>query len=499
MQTPFGKLVASGEISSSDATWDVGRIAAKRVRERAALITALALIDALCVAAALALAYLLRFKTSIGAFYFPPDSPLRFYSTLVFYLVPLVLATFAIYRLYALDRLFDGFDEYVRVLSATTLSIIVVIFVSFLFDDRLVISRAWMLISWALILATVATGRFVMRRVVYRLRRAGHLTKRVLLCGGADAVDLAHHLRSAAAGGLQVVGLFTPQALWDDGRDGSEGASQRLRQLIAGSGAETLIVSAASVPQATLSWIVRELADLPTEFQIVPGMYEILTTGVQVREVRGLPLVTMNKVRIIGYDRLMKQALDYTVAAFVLVALSPVLLGIALAVRLTSPGPVLHRRRVVGQCGRRFNALKFRTMYVDGDAILARYPELAAKLAREGKLLDDPRITPLGKWLRRWSLDEFPQLLNVLGGQMSLVGPRMISEAELDHFGHWRENLSTVKPGLTGLWQVSGRSNLGYEDRVRLDMHYIRSYSIWSDIEILMRTIPAVLVGTGAR
>jgi lipopolysaccharide/colanic/teichoic acid biosynthesis glycosyltransferase len=252
------------------------------------------------------------------------------------------------------------------------------------------------------------------------------------------------------------------------------------------------------VPQAVLSTIVRELSNAPTELQLVPGMHEILTTGVQVREVRGLPLVTMNKVRITGYDLVLKRGLDYMVATTLLLAFAPVLAVVAVTVRLSSPGPVLYRRRVVGQRGRCFDALKFRTMYINGDAILAAQPELAAELARTGKLVDDPRVTPLGRWLRRWSLDEFPQLLNVLRGEMSLVGPRMISEGEAAHFGRWRENLFTVPPGLTGLWQVSGRSQLGYEERVQLDMHYIRSYSIWSDVEVLLRTVPAVLKGVGA-
>ena len=479
------------ELLGPGSLWDGSATPVRHNWERTALLGAALGIDAIAIATAFALAYLFRFKTAIGAFYVPPDSPLRFYSTLVFWLVPLVIGTFAIYRLYHLDRLFDGFDEYVRILSATTLSIIAVILVSFLFDDRLIISRAWIIISWVLLLINVGAGRFLLRRVVYRLRRTGHLTRRVLILGGEDTAALTQHLHGTMTSGITIAGTFDPQFL--------RLQVGELRQLIARTGAEAVIVSAASVPQATLAALVRELAELPTALHLIPGMYEILTTGVEVREVRGLPLVTMNKVRITGYDRLIKQTLDYLIAGLVLLVLSPVLLAIALAIRATSPGPILHHRRVVGQSGRRFAALKFRTMYVDGDAILARHPDLAARLANEGKLDDDPRITPLGRQLRRWSLDEFPQLLNVLRGQMSLVGPRMISEAELEHFGQWRANRSTVKPGLTGLWQVSGRSNLGYEDRVRLDMHYIRSYSIWSDVEILARTIPAVLSGDGAK
>jgi exopolysaccharide biosynthesis polyprenyl glycosylphosphotransferase len=499
MQHSLGDLTGALVQGAAAQTWGGAKAASRRLSVRWAVLVGLVAVDALCIAGAFFLAYLLRFKTSTGAFYTPPDSPLLFYSTLVFWFVPLVLGTFAIYRLYSFDFLFEGSDEYVRVLSATTLSVIVVILVSFLFDDRLVISRAWIILAWATIFLAVASGRFATRRIVYRLRRVGFLTKRVLVLGArSDTTDLVNYLGGAATSGLQIVGTYDPQAVLPDAVDGDPDTGPWLRQLIASTGADAIIINAAVVPQPILARIVRDLAELPTELHLIPGMYEILTTGVRVIEVRGLPLVRMNKVRITGYDRLMKGALDYAVATLALLVLSPVLLAIALVVRYTSPGPILHRRRVIGQCGRRFDALKFRTMYTNGAEILAARPDLAAQLAHDGKLIDDPRITPIGRWLRRWSLDEVPQLFNVLRGQMSLVGPRMISEAELPRFGHWRENLSTVKPGLTGLWQVSGRSTLGYDDRVRLDMHYIRSYSIWSDLAILVSTLPAVIRGEGA-
>ncbi|MBC8076736.1 MAG: sugar transferase, partial [Chloroflexales bacterium] len=177
---------------------------------------------------------------------------------------------------------------------------------------------------------------------------------------------------------------------------------------------------------------------------------------------------------------------------------SPLLVLIALLIKLDDGGPIFHRRRVVGVGKWAFDALKFRTMIRDAGAYLAEHPELAAELARSGKLQHDPRITRVGRALRRWSLDELPQLVNVLLGQMSLVGPRMLTEAELHHFGRWQYNLLTVRPGLTGLWQVSGRSTLGYDDRVRLDMHYIRNYSIWLDLAIIARTLPILVNGRGA-
>jgi len=169
---------------------------------------------------------------------------------------------------------------------------------------------------------------------------------------------------------------------------------------------------------------------------------------------------------------------------------------LALLIKLDSPGPILYRRRVVGQGKHEFDAFKFRTMKIDGDRRLT--PAQREELESYGKLKEDPRITQIGAWMRRYSVDELPQLLNVLCGQMSLIGPRMITIQELAKFGKWQHNLATVKPGLTGLWQVSGRSDLSYEERVRLDMHYIRNHSFWLDLQILIQTIPALLSGRGA-
>lgn len=190
--------------------------------------------------------------------------------------------------------------------------------------------------------------------------------------------------------------------------------------------------------------------------------------------------------------------MDRLLSLVALLLLAPVLLVLALIVRLDGPGPVLYRRRVLGRGGRQFDALKFRTMVVNGDAVLAGRPDLLRALAHDEKLKDDPRITRPGRWLRRLSLDELPQLFNVLAGQMSLVGPRMISPPELKRYGPFADELLTVRPALTGPWQISGRADLSYEDRVRLDISYIRTRSLWLDLKLLVLTIPAVLRGRGA-
>lgn len=196
--------------------------------------------------------------------------------------------------------------------------------------------------------------------------------------------------------------------------------------------------------------------------------------------------------------RILKALFDYALVVPGLLLISPLFLLIALLVRIDSPGPIFYRRRVLGRDGRVFHALKFRTMHINGDEILARYPKLRAELEKNYKLKCDPRVTRMGQFLRKYSLDELPQLLNVLTQDMSLIGPRMITPEEIGMYGVHGERLLTVQPGLSGLWQVSGRSDTTYEERVSLDMTYIDQWSIFTDLKILFKTPTAVLKGAGA-
>ena len=197
-------------------------------------------------------------------------------------------------------------------------------------------------------------------------------------------------------------------------------------------------------------------------------------------------------------NRYLKALLDYLIVVPGVLFILPLLALLALAVRLDSPGPIIYRRRVLGRDGRVFYAYKFRTMFINGNEILDQYPELKAELARNCKLKHDPRVTRVGAVLRKFSLDELPQLFNILKQEMSLVGPRIITPDEITRYGEHGEQRLTVMPGLTGLWQVSGRSDTSYNERIQLDMAYIDDWSLWLDIKIVLKTIPAVVKGEGA-
>jgi exopolysaccharide biosynthesis polyprenyl glycosylphosphotransferase len=358
-------------------------------------------------------------------------------------------------------------------------------------------------LCWLFGITAVLAARWSARHVVYRLRRQGILTRRTLIVGAdAEALAIAEQLRATPTCGAEILGFVAdthpPGALLTANLP-VLGPLERLRSFVTQLDVEDVIISTTSLHRAEIINIFHDYAFADNiDVRLSSGLFEIFTAGFNIREIGSVPLVSMNKVRLAPWESIVKTGADYLGAFLILIVLSPLLLTLAILVKRDSPGPIFHRRRVVGRGGRAFDAFKFRTMYVNGNEILRRHPELEAELRAQHKLKNDPRITPLGQTLRRTSLDELPQLLNVLLGQMSLVGPRMITPEETDKYGKWRLNLLTVKPGITGLWQISGRSDISYEQRVRLDMYYIRNYSIWLDFFILWRTIPAVLHGHGA-
>ncbi len=444
-------------------------------------------------------AYHLRFELLE---YYAPISR-AFYIRLVWVAVPMWLLIFAFHRLYQTDYLFGGLQEYASVLNACTAGVVGLVLYGFVSRQAdYDISRGWLAMVWLLSVASVSLTRFGYRRLVYLLRRRGLLVKRALVVGAnEEGRAVVAQLGASPAAGVEVVGFVDSTLSAGAEVEGVPvlGGLSKLSNLIQRLGVEELIVIPTALPREGLLDIYREWAtDRGVRTCFSSGLYELFTTGAQVREVGFVPLVSLNRTRITGMDAAMKMVLDYAGAVLgcvVMLFLSPI---VALAIWLDSPGPIIHRRRVVGLYGQRFDAYKFRTMIPHADAYLEEHPELKREWERTGKIENDPRVTRVGRFLRRYSLDEVPQLINVLKGQMSLVGPRMITPAELRHFGRWRHNLLTVKPGMTGVWQVNGRSDLSYEERVRMDMQYIRNYTIWLDLKVLFNTVWAVLRGRGA-
>lgn len=466
-------------------------------------IAALILSDAAMIFLAFTTAYYFRFELFVQ--YFDPNALISFeaYRFYLYSMPVLWLVIFAANGLYAKDNLLGGTREYSNALRSASEGFLVLVILGFL-GPSLVIARGWLLMAWVLTFLYVAAARFFLRRGVYALRKQGYfLTPAVIVGANEEGRWLAEQLLNWETSGLHLVGFVDKKApatfpLYHDLV--CLGPVDKLGEIIDQFKiGEVILASSAFSTRDYLLEIFRKYGVTDkVNIRMSSGLYEIITTSLTVNEFAYVPLVYVNKIRLTGTDNILKFALDYTIAILALFLLLPFLMFIAFWVKISSPGPILHRRLVMGLNGKQFYALKFRTMVTNGDEVLDQHPELKEELARNHKLKNDPRITRVGAFLRKFSLDELPQLFNVLKRDMSIVGPRMISPEEVAMYKQFDMNLLTVLPGITGLWQVSGRSDISYDERVRLDMYYVRNWSIWLDLQLLFQTIPAVLKGRGA-
>jgi exopolysaccharide biosynthesis polyprenyl glycosylphosphotransferase len=465
------------------------------------LILSLIITDLVMVGLAFLAAYFVRFELSIPVFQIVTPS-LDYYQDLVFIIVPLWLAIFGVMGLYSRRNLLSGSQEYSLAFNATTIGMISVVAAGFLLPD-FIVARGWLLLAWLFAFLFTAGGRFFVRRIVYALRVKGYFISPAVIVGVNDeARSLAEQLTLWKTSGLLILGFIDDEIPADTpvySNLRSLGKLDKLDNIIQQFGVKEVILTTSALTRQKMVSIFKEYGvSNHLNLRLSSGLFEVITTGLQVTELASVPLVRVNKARLTGMDNILKFILDYAITIPGLVIISPLLLLIAILIKLDSPGPIIYRRRVMGVNGVQFDAYKFRTMTPNGDEILERHPELKAELEENHKLVEDPRVTRVGQFLRKKSLDELPQLFNVLKREMSLVGPRMISPLEMKKYDQWDMNLLTVRPGITGLWQVSGRSDVTYAERVRLDMYYIRNWSIWLDIELLLQTIPAVLKSRGA-
>jgi exopolysaccharide biosynthesis polyprenyl glycosylphosphotransferase len=460
-------------------------------RWRAVLVAA----DAVGVAAALAVADAVRF--GVG----PVSAGVRLpYLAVAGGVAVAWLAVLAAGGCYEVRHLGVGVEEYKRVAEATFRLWAVVGLASYATKAEL--ARGFVLVAMPLGLVALLCGRAVARRSLVLRRRRGRMLHRVVVVGGdrASAVELSERLAREPAAGLEVVGLcVAPRGAHRARAAGPPlvGTLDNVPDVVRAYRADMVAVAAPHVGPDVVRRIAWGLEGSGVDLVVAPAVAAVAGPRVSVRPVAGLPLLHVDEPEFTGCRRLVKDLLDRVVAALGLLLLAPLFCAVAVAVRLSSPGPALFRQRRVGRDGREFQVLKFRTMTRDADR---QQPALADRNESDGllfKLRDDPRVTRLGALLRRTSLDELPQLVNVLRGEMSLVGPRPLPVRESDFRGDARRRL-LVKPGITGLWQVSGRSRLSWEDAVRLDLYYVENWSISLDLAILARTVGAVLRGTGA-
>ena len=395
----------------------------------------------------------------------------------------------------------SGPEEYKRVVTATVRLFGVFAILAYL--GRSDFARALVAVAFPVGLVGLVLERWIARKWLHYHRRRGGWAHRVLVVGSRDNVThLAAELTREAYAGFEVVGVCIPGGA-DDDDDGFTlpvvGSLTTVPEAVAASGADTVaVVPSVGLTPAALRRLGWALEGSGVDLVVAPALTDVAGPRVHVRPVAGLPLLHVEAPQYEGPMRVVKGVFDRGVALGLLLVFSPVLIAIALAVHATSTGPVLFRQERVGRDGRAFTVYKFRSMIADAEEMLARLAELNEHDGVLFKMRSDPRVTPVGRWIRRYSLDELPQLINVLRGEMSLVGPRPPLPSEVANYELDARRRLLVKPGMTGLWQVSGRSDLSWDDTVRLDLYYVENWSFTADMLILWKTLAAVFRGSGA-
>lgn len=464
----------------------------------------LAASDVIVVTGVVAAAHILRFGNVTSG-------SLSGYESVAYSAVSMVIVlawtlVLAIYHTRAQQVIGAGPEEFRRVWTATLGMFGVIAVVSTLF--KLEIARGYLAIAFPLGLLALSVNRHVARKYVAAQRRRGRFTTAVLAVGEPiSATLLAQSLTRHPADGYKVVGVCTlgrshleqivvpgigPVPVFPYEGD--------IRQAIAASRADTVALTSAAElgPEGIrdLSW---QLEKLGVDLVVSPGIVDVAGPRLTVRPVGDLPLIHVDKPQYEGAKRFQKRAFDVCFSLAALLAASPVMILAAAAVKATSRGPVFYRAERIGLDGTPFRMIKFRSMVVDADRRLAEVAGLNESVGGVlFKIRGDPRITPVGRLLRRYSIDELPQFINVLRGDMSVVGPRPPLRSEVETYDHRVRRRLLVRPGITGLWQVSGRSDLAWDDSVRLDLSYVENWSMLSDLAIAVKTVGAVCRGSGA-
>jgi len=427
------------------------------------------------------------------------ESGLRFAVAVAPALVALTLAILSRTRCYTPRSLANPLEESIGIAKAVIFSFITVAALSYFTDTDL--SRGFLVSFLCVGAALLLAGRRLLRLWLRRRRVAGAaLTHRVVLVGEAGSVrQLSDLLAREMRSGYEVVGYVVrgPDALEPGGLPARTLASvSDVASSCASWGADSVMVTdGARLDLRDLSW---GLEARRIDLIVVPPLADIGRLRLDMRPLGGVPLVCVAGPRSAEALSWPKRLFDVAVASCAVLAVLPVMVITALLIKLYDGGPVLYRQRRVGLNGEPFDCLKFRSMHVDAEA---REAEMRAATGHSGalwKMQDDPRVTPIGRFIRRYSVDELPQLFNVLDGAMSLVGPRPQQQWEVDTYTDVAMRRLHVRPGITGLWQVSGRSQLSWEDAMRLDLYYRDNWSLANDLVILLRTVRAVLGKHGA-
>jgi exopolysaccharide biosynthesis polyprenyl glycosylphosphotransferase len=482
-----GRATADGALQSSEPVDTKPAVAPSTLRQR------LVLADAVVVALGIALAFVWQ---SIVR----PDhlGVQRTHLMLAFVTFPVWIVAFSLNKLYQARAVERPTEEFRRIVNASLLSVGVMVGVSFALQFK-ALSRLWVISILVIVPVLLVVERTIARRIFLRLRRAGQICRPILIVGtDADAIGLLHAAQRSPDLGYRVVGFVGTDEIGQRGGVGVLGGIDDTISVLEATGATGVLISLSSVESEVVNRLTRDLTDAGYHVALSSGLRDIDVVRFRAQDLDGRTLIYVEQIQRGGWHAVAKRTFDIVVSLTALVLASPLLLVAAIAIKRSSAGPVVFAQERVGLDGRTFRVFKLRTMVADADAIKHT---LADRNEADGpmfKIADDPRVTKTGAWLRKLSIDEIPQFVNVLRGEMSVVGPRPALPDEVELWTDDVHDRLRVLPGITGMWQVSGRSQTTFDEYKRLDLYYVDNWSLAHDARIVLRTVSAVLARRGA-
>jgi exopolysaccharide biosynthesis polyprenyl glycosylphosphotransferase len=483
-----------------------------RNMQRYSRILALLTVDIMAFLGALWVSYWLRFETAFVINNFPAENfvTLGEISVPLLFLSPFLIIALKISGMYEVHTRVNILDKIPRIMGAVNAYIVLLLLCSFLLSVS-VINKGFLVIFWILSILFLFIGRTTLQLLYSTFDVSDVIMSKTLIIGsGKVGAEVARKLKRHPAFGLRPIGFIDDDPLYTEFEDPSLkdmkvlGKTNDLCRILRDFDVEKVIIAFSKSSSEELLDLASKCNKMGVDCSIVPRLFEIITNEITVKEIGGIPLIRIRKKKIEGVNRVLKWMEDYILSALVVLITWPLLLVTAIAIKIDSPGPVFFRQKRVGRDGTCFNCIKFRSMVENAEELQCHLQGLNESEGPLFKIREDPRITRVGKLIRKFSIDEIPQVFNVLSGDMSLVGPRPLVQSEVDlykecnEFKEWHKQRFNAKPGITGLWQVSGRCNIPYDEMIKYDLYYIERWSLWLDCKIMLRTFLAVFSGAGA-
>ena len=419
----------------------------------------------------------------------------------IFILIALLL--FFISKLYNWDNIYRGTSYAFRIVRSIIINIVIIILMGSLFN-RYTFSRIWLLLLTVFSIATVLTSRLIIEFITQLIiKKIGISSKTAIIGIGENGRRIEDTFNRRSFWGFNVVGYIDHEKRIEEDKKYSSsfnilGFTEYIKEVVVKNNIQRVIVSGLEYKYNEILEIIEQLKGLDVSIMLFPGFFEFSIKRMAVREISGIPLMQVANIGFFGINLFLKNIVDYVLGIVIFVFFIPVYLVIGLMIKINSPGPVFYKQKRYTKKCKEFYIYKFRTMFMDADKRLEELKHLNEADGPLFKIKNDPRITNIGRVLRKFSIDELPQIINVLRGELSLVGPRPPIPEEVEQYNDWEMKRLDVKQGITGLWQISGRSELNFEEMTRLDLYYIQNWSIGMDIMIILKTLPAVIFSKGA-